>query len=273
MIQGCTMIVSEDVLTAFASYLEERGRAVNTINNYVAQLRKATREIGETWTSTTDFSGFIEGGDTASTQQVRRHALNKFIQWAAMKGEELSAISREVVTGGDQEESQETKFDLEALTVRIAQTPMPDDVQSILLLIVEGGLLVSDILGLDIQDVQMQPGKEVLLLGHNHRPYPLTEAHTPHTLRALRMWYETRMQADPLSDAPLFITRQQGRREISSLKRWWDMVVDHARPTRMEAQQARVRALRERYPHVADALLGYTGAPRLSAEELRKALA
>jgi integrase/recombinase XerD len=122
-----------------------------------------------------------------------------------------------------------------ALDHAIAASPQP--YRLIFTLLREIGMRTDEVLNLNVGDVILEPGREVLLVRDSKsgtkRMVVLTPDAMPRSLRGLRSW--VRDLAEPLApDTPLFQSSRGNRASYDTLHRRWIQVCKQARLVDLE---------------------------------------
>lgn len=233
-LQHARTIISE--LEHFLADLkQEDGLSENTITSYRCDLRTAgaalTQDLAAITTS--DIQHFLASRqEQPGTTNRRIASLGRFFRWALAHGyvthNPVDHINSRIPTEHHpQPISNETE--LRALDQAIANAPQP--YRLIFTLLREIGIRTDEVLNLNLGDVILEPGREMLLVrdskSGNKRMIALTPDAMPRSLRGLRSWVRE-IEHLP-SDTPLFRSSRGTRASYDTLHRRWVAVCKAAR--------------------------------------------
>jgi integrase/recombinase XerD len=232
---GPRTIASE--LECFLSEIQgEQGLSANTITSYRCDLRTAAALIPaplET-ISTGAIKAFLEGrNEQPGTTNRRIASLGRFFRWAISKGLTLHNPVVEVGARYHAEHRPQpiaNETERRALDNAIAGSPQP--YRLIFTLLREIGVRTDEVLNLNLGDVILEPGREVLLVqdgkSGTKRMVVLTSDAMPRSLRGLRTWVRELGEELP-PETPLFQSSRGNRASYDTLHRRWVQVCKQAR--------------------------------------------
>lgn len=228
--------IASELETFLTDIQREQGLSNNTITSYRCDLRTAAAVIAGPLeaVSTVEIKDFLEGRDEQPGTTNRRIAsLGRFFRWAVGQGLVLhNPVDRVGAREHAEHRPQPIASEVErrALDGAIAGCPQP--YRLIFTLLREIGVRTDEVLNLDLGDVVLEPGREVLLVqdgkSGTKRMVVLTPDAMPRSLRGLRSW--VRDMGDGLSaDTPLFRSSRGKRASYDTLHRRWVQVCLQAR--------------------------------------------
>ncbi|NTU82090.1 MAG: tyrosine-type recombinase/integrase [Chloroflexales bacterium] len=224
-------------LEAFLSDIKsEHGLSNNTITSYRCDLRTAAAVITKSLeaVSTSDIKDFLDSRDEQPGTTNRRIAsLGRFFRWAVVRGYSLYNPLDQVGARYHAEHRPQpiaSEAERRALDTAIASCPQP--YRLIFTLLREIGVRTDEVLNLNVGDVILEPGREVLLVqdskGGTKRMVALTPDAMPRSLRGLRGWI--RDMGDGITpETPLFRSSRGNRASYDTLHRRWVQVCKQAR--------------------------------------------
>ncbi len=228
--------IASELETFLADIQREHGLSSNTITSYRCDLRTAATMIVsplET-VSTSDIKDFLDGRDEQPGTTNRRIAsLGRFFRWALSQSLILHNPVDQVGARYHAEHRPQpiaSEAERRALDAAIAGCPQP--YRLIFTLLREIGVRTDEVLNLNLGDVILEPGREVLLVQDSKsgtkRMVVLTPDAMPRSLRGLRGW--VRDMGDGLPpETPLFRSSRGNRASYDTLHRRWVQVCKQAR--------------------------------------------
>lgn len=228
--------IASELETFLADIQREHGLSANTITSYRCDLRTAAATIATPLeaVSTTDIRAFLDGRDEQPGTTNRRIAsLGRFFRWAVGQGYALHNPVDQVGARYHAEHRPQpiaSEAERRALDGAIAGCPQP--YRLIFTLLREIGVRTDEVLNLNLGDVILEPGREVLLVQDSKsgtkRMVVLTPDAMPRSLRGLRSW--VRDMGDGLTgETPLFRSSRGNRASYDTLHRRWVQVCKQAR--------------------------------------------
>lgn len=209
----------------------EHGLSHNTITSYRCDLRTAAAVITAPLEviGVADIKAFLESRDEQPGTTNRRIAsLGRFFRWAVQCGYTLHNPVEQVGARYHAEHRPQpigSETERRALDAAIATTPQP--YRLIFTLLREIGVRTDEVLNLNVGDVILEPGREVLLVrdskSGSKRMVVLTPDVMPRSLRGLRSWVRELEEELPPS-APLFRSSRGNRASYDTLHRRWVQV-------------------------------------------------
>jgi integrase/recombinase XerD len=228
-------IISE-LETFLADIQREHGLSNNTITSYRCDLRTAAAVINGPLeaVSTSEIKDFLDGRDEQPGTTNRRIAsLGRFFRWAVGQGIIMHNPVDQVGARYHAEHRPQpiaSEAERRALDTAIGSCPQP--YRLIFTLLREIGVRTDEVLNLNVGDVILEPGREVLLVQDSKsgtkRMVVLTPDAMPRSLRGLRSW--VRDMGDGLTpETPLFRSSRGNRASYDTLHRRWVQVCKQAR--------------------------------------------
>ncbi|NJN15074.1 MAG: tyrosine-type recombinase/integrase [Oscillochloris sp.] len=213
-----------------------QGLSNNTITSYRCDLRTAAGmlEMSLSEVSSDDIQQFLASrNEQPGTTNRRIASLGRFFRWALDQGyvdenpvEQISA--RQHAEHRPQPIVSETER--RALDAAIAAAGQP--YRLIFTLLREIGVRTDEVLNLNMGDVILEPGRELLLVNDSKsgskRMVVLTPDAMPRSLRGLRSWMRE-MEEDLPPATPLFRSSRGNRASYDTLHRRWVQVCKAAR--------------------------------------------
>ncbi|MEF3274282.1 MAG: tyrosine-type recombinase/integrase [Chloroflexus sp.] len=227
-------IISE--LERFLTDLKlEEGLSDNTITSYRCDLRTAGAVLNQDLAAitTNDIQQFLASRkEQPGTTNRRIASLGRFFRWAMARGY-VSHNPVDQINGRLPTEYRPqpiaSEAELRALDHAIAAAPQP--FRLIFTLLREIGIRTDEVLNLNLSDVILDPGREMLLVrdskSGNKRMITLTPDAMPRSLRGLRSWVRELEHLPP--DTPLFRSSRGTRVSYDTLHRRWVAVCKAAR--------------------------------------------
>jgi integrase/recombinase XerD len=226
---------------------DEEGLSPNTITSYRCDLRTAANEIAKPLEAiaTADIKSFLDGrNEQPGTTNRRIASLGRFFRWSVRRGYTLHNPVERIGGRYHTEHRPQpivSETERRALDAAIAASPQP--YRLIFTLLREIGVRTDEVLNLNVGDVILEPGREVLLVrdskSGNKRMVVLTPDAMPRSLRGLRSWMRELDENLPPSTA-LFRSSRGNRASYDTLHRRWiqvckaahlvDMVNDKEQP-------------------------------------------
>jgi site-specific recombinase XerD len=239
-IQRLRTIASE--LELFLSEIQrEHGLSANTITSYRCDLRTAAAVIDTPleMIATGMIKAFLEGrNEQPGTTNRRIASLGRFFRWAVNRGYTLHNPIEEVGARYHAEHRPQpiaSEAERRALDGAIANSAQP--YRLIFTLLREIGVRTDEVLNLNVGDVVLEPGREVLLVQDSKsgtkRMVVLTPDAMPRSLRGLRSWMRD-LGDDVQPDMPLFHSSRGTRASYDTLHRRWVQVCKQARLVDLE---------------------------------------
>lgn len=214
----------------------EQGLSSNTITSYRCDLRTAAAAITQPLETIVlaDIKAFLESrNEQPGTTNRRIASLGRFFRWAVERG----YILYNPVDGiGGRYHAEHrpqpivSETERRALDNAIAATPQP--YRLIFTLLREVGVRTDEVLNLNVGDVILEQGREVLLVhdskSGSKRMVVLTPDAMPRSLRGLRSWIRD-MGDNITPSTPLFCSSRGNRASYDTLHRRWVQVCKMAR--------------------------------------------
>jgi integrase/recombinase XerD len=224
-------------MESFLSALQrEHGLSANTITSYRCDLRTAAAAITTPLeaVSTGEIRTFLDGRDEQPGTTNRRIAsLGRFFRWAVECGYTLHNPVDQIGARYHAEHRPQpiaSETERRALDAAIGNSPQP--YRLIFILLREIGVRTDEVLNLNVGDVLLEPGREVLLVQDSKsgtkRMVVLTPDAMPRSLRGLRSWVRELGENLP-TDTPLFQSSRGSRASYDTLHRRWVQVCKQAR--------------------------------------------
>ncbi len=233
-LQQARTIISE-LETFLADLKQEDGLSENTITSYRCDLRTAGTALSKDLTAITasDIQHFLASRkEQPGTTNRRIASLGRFFRWALARGyvthNPVEQINSRIPTEHHPQPIA-NEAELRALDQAIAAAPQP--YRLIFTLLREIGIRTDEVLNLNLGDVILEPGREMLLVrdskSGNKRMIALTPDAMPRSLRGLRSWVREMEHLPP--DTPLFRSSRGTRASYDTLHRRWVAVCKAAR--------------------------------------------
>jgi integrase/recombinase XerD len=228
--------IASEIETFLADIQREHGLSQNTITSYRCDLRTAATAITNSLdtVSTNDIKDFLDSRDEQPGTTNRRIAsLGRFFRWSVGQGYSIENPVDQVGSRYHAEHRPQpiaSEAERRALDASIAACPQP--YRLIFTLLREIGVRTDEVLNLNVGDVILEPGREVLLVQDSKsgtkRMVVLTPDAMPRSLRGLRGW--VREMGDGLTpETPLFHSSRGKRASYDTLHRRWVQVCKQAR--------------------------------------------
>lgn len=228
--------IASEMETFLSDIQREHGLSNNTITSYRCDLRTAATAIGRPLDTVTtgDIKAFLDSRDEQPGTTNRRIAsLGRFFRWAVGKGHTPQNPVDQVGARYHAEHRPQpiaSEAERRALDSAIATSPQP--YRLIFTLLREIGVRTDEVLNLNVGDVILESGREVLLVQDSKsgtkRMVVLTPDAMPRSLRGLRSW--VRDLGEGLApDTPLFQSSRGNRASYDTLHRRWVQVCKQAR--------------------------------------------
>jgi integrase/recombinase XerD len=228
--------IASEIETFLGDIQREHGLSQNTITSYRCDLRTAATAITSPleMVSTNDIKDFLDSRDEQPGTTNRRIAsLGRFFRWAVSQGYSLQNPVDQVGSRYHAEHRPQpiaSEAERRALDTSIAVCPQP--YRLIFTLLREIGVRTDEVLNLNVGDVILEPGREVLLVQDSKsgtkRMVVLTPDAMPRSLRGLRGW--VREMGEGLGpETPLFRSSRGNRASYDTLHRRWVQVCKQAR--------------------------------------------
>jgi integrase/recombinase XerD len=219
----------------------EHGLSTNTITSYRCDLRTAASAIDTPLEaiSTSEIRAFLDSrNEQPGTTNRRIASLGRFFRWAVSRGHTSHNPVDQVGARFYAEHRPQpiaSEAERRALDTAIANSPQP--YRLIFTLLREIGVRTDEVLNLDVDDVILEPGRELLLVQDSKsgtkRMVVLTPDAMPRSLRGLRSWVRE-LGDDPPPDTPLFQSSRGSRASYDTLHRRWVEVCKQARLVKIE---------------------------------------
>lgn len=211
------------------------GLSDNTITSYRCDLRTAGLALSQELSAitTADIQQFLtRRQEQPGTTNRRIASLGRFFRWALERGY-VTHNPVEQIEGRLPTEHRPqpitNEAELRALDQAIAAAPQP--YRLIFTMLREIGIRTDEVLNLNLGDVILEPGREMLLVqdskSGNKRMIVLTPDAMPCSLRGLRLWVRDMEDAAP--ETPLFRSSRGTRVSYDTLHRRWVAVCKAAR--------------------------------------------
>jgi integrase/recombinase XerD len=224
-------------MEAFLSDIQrEQNLSTNTITSYRCDLRTAAGAVGKALEaiSTHDIKEFLESRDEQPGTTNRRIAsLGRFFRWAVAMGYCLYSPVEQIGGRYHAEHRPQpivSESERRALDAAIAACAQP--YRLIFVLLREIGVRTDEVLNLNVGDVILEAGREVLLVhdskNGSKRMVVLTSDAMPRSLRGLRSWLRD-LGDEAMPDDPLFCSSRGKRASYDTLHRRWVQVCKAAR--------------------------------------------
>jgi len=214
----------------------DHGLSQNTITSYRCDLRTAATAITKPIEAiaTADIQAFLEGRDEQPGTTNRRIAsLGRFFRWSVDQNYTLYNPIDQIGARYHPEHRPQpiaSEAERRALDAAIATSPQP--YRLIFTLLREIGVRTDEVLNLNLSDVILEPGREILLVHDSKsgtkRMVVLTPDAMPRSLRGLRSWLRDIGEGLP-ADTPLFRSSRGNRASYDTLHRRWVQVCKQAR--------------------------------------------
>lgn len=231
----CPRTIASEMETFLGDIRREHGLSSNTITSYRCDLRTAATALANALeaVTTNDVRTFLDGRhEQPGTTNRRIASLGRFFRWAVDKGYALHNPVDQVGARNHAEHRPqpiEAESERRALDAAIAASPQP--YRLIFTLLREVGVRTDEVLNLDLGDVILEPGREVLLVQDSKsgtkRMVVLTPDAMPRSLRGLRGWVRD-LGEDRPADTPLFQSSRGSRASYDTLHRRWVQVCKQA---------------------------------------------
>jgi integrase/recombinase XerD len=228
--------IASEMETFLGDIQREHGLSNNTITSYRCDLRTAAAVIGEPLgqVATGDVKAFLDSRDEQPGTTNRRIAsLGRFFRWAVSMGYAIHNPLDQIGARYHAEHRPQpiaSEAERRALDTAIAASPQP--YRLIFTLLREIGVRTDEVLNLNVGDVILEPGREVLLVQDSKsgtkRMVVLTPDAMPRSLRGLRGWIRD-MGEDLPAETPLFQSSRGNRASYDTLHRRWVQVCKQAR--------------------------------------------
>ncbi len=218
----------------------DHGLSTNTITSYRCDLRTAALSIDKPLEtiSICEVQLFLDSRhEQPGTTNRRIASLGRFFRWAVERGYCLYNPLNQI--GGRYHTEHRPQpivgeSERHALDAAIATASQP--YRLIFTLLREIGVRTDEVLNLNVGDVILEPGREVLLVQDTKRDSKrvvvLTSDVMPRSLRGLRSWLRD-LGSDQSPDAPLFCSSRGNRASYDTLHRRWVLVCKAAHLTDM----------------------------------------
>lgn len=214
----------------------DHGLSHNTITSYRCDLRTAAAAITKPIEAiaTSDIQAFLESRDEQPGTTNRRIAsLGRFFRWSVNQSYTLYNPIDQIGARYHPEHRPQpiaSEAERRALDAAIATSSQP--YRLIFTLLREIGVRTDEVLNLNLNDVILEPGREILLVHDSKsgtkRMVVLTPDAMPRSLRGLRSWLRD-IGEDLPADTPLFRSSRGNRASYDTLHRRWVQVCKQAR--------------------------------------------
>lgn len=228
--------IASELETFLSDIQREHGLSNNTITSYRCDLRTAASAITKPIEaiSTSDIKTFLDSRDEQPGTTNRRIAsLGRFFRWAVNQSLLLYNPVDQVGARDHAEHRPQpiaSETERRALDAAIASCAQP--YRLIFTLLREIGVRTDEVLNLNLGDVILESGREVLLVHDSKsgtkRMVVLTPDAMPRSLRGLRGWIRD-LDAGLPADTPLFRSSRGNRASYDTLHRRWVQVCKQAR--------------------------------------------
>ncbi len=223
--------IASEMETFLSDIQAEQGLSSNTITSYRCDLRTAAGAVDKSLEaiSTCDIQSFLDGrNEQPGTKNRRIASLGRFFRWAVARSYCLYNPLEQIGGRYHSEHRPQpivSEAERRALDTAIAASPQP--YRLIFTLLREIGVRTDEVLNLNVGDVVLEPGREVLLVqdtkSGSKRMVALTSDAMPRSLRGLRGWM--RDLGDHLApETPLFCSSRGNRASYDTLHRRWVQV-------------------------------------------------
>jgi integrase/recombinase XerD len=209
----------------------EQGLSGNTITSYRCDLRTAAGVVDKPLETVTicDIQSFLDSrSEQPGTTNRRIASLGRFFRWAVSRGYCLYNPIEQIGGRYHAEHRPQpivSEAERRALDSAIAACSQP--YRLIFTLLREIGVRTDEVLNLNVGDVILEAGREVLLVqdtkSGNKRMVALTSDAMPRSLRGLRSWIRD-LGPNPLPNDPLFCSSRGNRASYDTLHRRWVQV-------------------------------------------------
>jgi integrase/recombinase XerD len=217
-------------LEHFLSDMErQQGLSQNTITSYRCDLRTAAKVIATPLDRVTvdDIQHFLEGRkEQPGTTNRRIASLGRFFRWASELGYSTHNPIEQIGARQHAQHRPEpiySETERRALDSAIASVGQP--YRLIFTMLREIGVRTDEVLNLNIGDVILEVGREVLLVrdskNGDKRMVVLTPDAMPRSLRGLRSWLRDIGAEDLPPHTPLFRSSRGKRASYDTLHRRW----------------------------------------------------
>jgi integrase/recombinase XerD len=231
-----TRTIASEIEAFLADMQREYGLSQNTITSYRCDLRTAASALPQNLETVDidDIREFLEGRNEQPCTTNRRIAsLGRFFRWAMEQGY-IAANPVDGIGGRYHAEHRPqpivSETERRALDAAINTAPQP--YRLIFTLLREIGMRTDEVLNLNVGDVILEPGREVLLVQDSKsgtkRMVVLTSDVMPRSLRGLRSWMRD-LGDDVTPSTPLFRSSRGNRASYDTLHRRWVSVCKAAR--------------------------------------------
>ncbi len=209
----------------------EQGLSSNTITSYRCDLRTAAGAVTKPLEAihTRDIQDFLDSRhEQPGTTNRRIASLGRFFRWAVAQGYCLYNPLEQI--GGRyhaEHRPQPIVSDAERRALDAAISACSQPYRLIFTLLREIGVRTDEVLNLNVGDVVLEPGREVLLVqdskSGSKRMVALTSDAMPRSLRGLRSWIRE-LGRDAAPEDPLFCSSRGNRASYDTLHRRWVQV-------------------------------------------------
>ncbi|WP_255603695.1 tyrosine-type recombinase/integrase [Oscillochloris sp. ZM17-4] len=209
----------------------EHSLSGNTITSYRCDLRTVAAVVDKPLEaiSTGDIQGFLDSrNEQPGTKNRRIASLGRLFRWAVARSYCLHNPVAQISARYHAEHRPQpiaSEAERRMLDAAIAASPQP--YRLIFTLLREIGVRTDEVLNLNVGDVVMEPGREMLLVqdskNGSKRVVALTPDAMPRSLRGLRGWIRD-LGPDVSADAPLFCSSRGNRASYDTLHRRWVQV-------------------------------------------------
>ncbi len=232
----CPRTIASEIETFLHAIQRDQGLSSNTITSYRCDLRTAAAAILSPLeaVSTSEIKAFLDSrSEQPGTTNRRIASLGRFFRWAISQGYTSQNPVDQVGARYHAEHRPQpiaSETERRALDVAINSSSQP--YRLIFILLREVGVRTDEVLNLNLGDVILEPGREVLLVqdtkSGTKRMVVLTPDAMPRSLRGLRSWIREMGDGLP-SDTPLFRSSRGNRASYDTLHRRWVQVCKQAR--------------------------------------------
>lgn len=228
--------IASEIESFLSAIQHEQSLSTNTITSYRCDLRTAASAITiplEAIT-TSELKTFLDGREEQPGTTNRRIAsLGRFFRWAVEQDLVLHNPVEQIDARYHTEHRPQpiaNETERRALDAAIAACNQP--YRLIFTLLREIGVRTDEVLNLNLGDVILEPGREVLLVqdtkSGTKRMVVLTPDAMPRSLRGLRSWVRDMEEGLP-PETPLFRSSRGNRASYDTLHRRWVHVCKQAR--------------------------------------------